>query len=312
MSSQAGLSSSSRAAAGDSDIHAVIPFDEIVAGATVRVAIIKGMQYLSVRDLIMHLCGKNNDEAGLVWRRMTPERLEELRSFCTNFKFPGRGAGEQPVISFPGALKLIMFLPGETAKQHRASMVTILQKYFAGDPSLLREIEDNAASNSAISQLARASLAGAGSVEDSLDRKRKRDLEDTQLHDLKVGIVTKFATTMDLINPSWREDTRLRLKTEDWLKNAAFNNGVPAITNGEEHLSKSISVSQIAHEMGYNNLKHGILCKIGHAAARKYRDKYDVDPPVHKQWVDGAERLVKSYTERDRELIEEAIAEVMQ
>ena len=67
-------------AAGDSDSHTVIPFDEIVAGASVRVAVIKGLQYLSVRDLIMHLCGKNNDEAGLVWRRMNPERLEELRS----------------------------------------------------------------------------------------------------------------------------------------------------------------------------------------------------------------------------------------
>ena len=297
-------------AAGDSDSHTVIPFDEIVAGASVRVAVIKGLQYLSVRDLIMHLCGKNNDEAGLVWRRMNPERLEELRSFCMNFKFPGRGAGEQPVITFPGALKLIMFLPGETAKQHRASMVTILQRYFAGDTSLLQEIEANGASDSAISQLARASLPTDGSVGDSLDRKRKRELEDTQLHDLKIGIVTKFATTMDLINPSWREDTRLRLKTEDWLKNAAFNHGVPAITNGEEHLNKSISISQVAHEMGHNNLKHAQLVKLGHMAAGKYRVKYDAEPPMHKQWVDGAERLVKSYTERDRELIEEAIAEL--
>ena len=220
------------------------------------------------------------------------------------------------MITFFGALKLIMRLPGESAKQYRDVMTTILQKYFAGDPSLLAEVEGNAASNSVISLLARASLATgalhtASFVDDSLDRKRKRDLEDTQPHDLKVGVVTKFATTMDLINPNWREDTRLRLKPEDWLKNAALNNGVPAITNGDEYLAKSVSVSQIAQEMGHTNLKHGQLIKLGHAVARKYRNKYDEEPPVHRQWVDGAERPVKSYTERDRALIEEAIAEIL-
>ena len=299
--------------AGNSDMHAVIPFDEIVPGATVRLVVMKGTQYLSIRDLIMYLCDKDNKQAAQIWERLSPDTKQEVSSFCRNFQFPGRGQSEQPVITFPGALKLIMFLPGEAAKQHRASMVTILQKYFAGDPSLLKEVEANAASGSVISQLARASLAAGGPavVDDGEDRKRKRELEDTQLHDMKVGIVTKFATTMDLINPNWREDTRLRLKTEDWLKNAAFNHGVPAITNGEEHLNKSVSVSQIAQEMGYNNLKHGQLIKLGHAVARRYRNKYDEEPPVHRQWVDGAERMVKSYTERDRDLIEEAIEEIL-
>ena len=32
---------------------------------------------------------------------------------------------------------------------------------------------------------------------------------------------------------------------------------------------------------------------------------------MHRQWVDGAERMVKSYTERDRDLIEEAIEEIL-
>ena len=237
--------------AGNSDMHAVIPFDEIVPGATVRLVVMKGTQYLSIRDLIMYLCDKDNKQAAQIWERLSPDTKHEVSSFCRNFQFPGRGQSEQPVITFPGALKLIMFLPGEAAKQHRASMVTILQKYFAGDPSLLKEVEANAASGSVISQLARASLASGGPVvvDDGEDRKRKRELEDTQLHDMKVGVVTKFATTMDLINPNWREDTRLRLKTEDWLKNAALNHGVPAITNGEEHQNKSVSVSQIAQEM---------------------------------------------------------------
>jgi hypothetical protein len=311
MTSQAVSRAAAGAGAGDVTHHMLIPFDDIVAGATVRVAVINGMQYLSVRDLIMHLCDKDMNQANEVWRRMPETHKDELKASCFNFKFPGRGAGEQPVITFPGALKLVMFLPGEAAKQHRASMVTILQRYFAGDPSLLQEIENNAASDSAIAQLARASLAGAGSVEDSLDRKRKRDLEDTQLHALKLKNIDTFTTVMERINPNWRDDARLRLKTEDWAKNVAFNNGVPAITNGEQALTQPISVSQIGQEMGYN-LKHGQLCKVGHAVAEMYRAKYGEEPSTHWQWVDGQHRKVKSYTERDRELIEEAIAEVMQ
>ena len=63
----------------------------------------------------------------------------------------------------------------------------------------------------------------------------------------RVNLIRSAAPyTIQRINPNWREDTCLRLKTEDWLKNAAFNNGVPAITNGDEYLAKSVSVSQIA------------------------------------------------------------------
>jgi hypothetical protein len=59
------------------------------------------------------------------------------------------------VITFPGALKLVMFLPGDTAKKHRSTMVTILTRYFAGDKSLIQEVEANAVSESPVCQLAR-------------------------------------------------------------------------------------------------------------------------------------------------------------
>ena len=44
-----------------------IPLDEIVAGATVRVAVIQGTQYLSVRNVIMYMCGKDNKQASQIW-----------------------------------------------------------------------------------------------------------------------------------------------------------------------------------------------------------------------------------------------------
>jgi len=295
-----------------SQIPAVLPFDEIVPGATVRLTVIDGVQYLSIRDIIMHVCGKNNDEAGLVWRRMTPEKLSEVRSYCSNFKFPGKGQSEQPVITFVGALKLIMFLPGEKAKSHRSAMADILRRYYAGDASLIEEIACNAESDLPVSQLARASLVQEQAVlEDVVERKRKRDREDAELHALKLKTVDTFTTLMERINPNWRDDARLRLQTEDWAKNVAFQQNARVITNGEEPPDKPISVSQIAQEMGVR-LTKGQLIRVGCAVAGKYREKYDTEPSLHWQWVDGQQRKVKSYTERDRDLIEESIAEVLE
>ena len=58
------------------------------------------------------------------------------------------------------------------------------------------------------------------------DRKRKRDLEDTQLHALQLDNINTFITIMERINPHWREDNRLRLQTEDWVKMVAFRDEV--------------------------------------------------------------------------------------
>jgi hypothetical protein len=162
----------------------LIPFDEIVPGASVRVVTINGLQYLSIRDIIMCVCGKDNKRASEVWDRLSIDKKQEVSAFCGSYKFPGPGQSEQPVITFPGALKLIMFLPGETAKQHRSAMVNILRRYFAGDPTLFDEIESNAKSDSAVAQMARASLASEGAVLEDSPLKRKR--EELEIRKLEV------------------------------------------------------------------------------------------------------------------------------
>ena len=95
-----------------SSLPATMSLDEIAHGATVRVTVIDGKQYMSIRDLIMHMCGVNFDHAGKTWRRMSAEHKSDIQAFCKMFQFPGRGQSEQPVITFPGAIKISMFLPG--------------------------------------------------------------------------------------------------------------------------------------------------------------------------------------------------------
>ena len=116
-----------------------ISFDDVTLGASVRFTTIEAKQYLSVRDLIMCLCEKDNKRAAEVWDRLAPEHKHELRQHFAEFQFPGRGQSSQPVITFPGAMKLAMILPGEKAKKSRLLMANALQRYYAGGEPLVAE-----------------------------------------------------------------------------------------------------------------------------------------------------------------------------
>ena len=47
-----------------------IPFDNIKDGAIVRCAVIDGVQYLSICDLIMVMCEKDRNQAEQVWKQI--------------------------------------------------------------------------------------------------------------------------------------------------------------------------------------------------------------------------------------------------
>lgn len=155
-----------------------IPCDEIASGAAIRYTTIHEIQYLSVRDYIMHMCEKDNKTSSQIWSRMHDSAKSEVSSFCRNFQFPGKGQTLQPVITFAGAIKLAMFLPGEKAKQNRSKMVSILQRYYAGDETLHAEIEANAASDMPIPRMSRASLEAGDGAQDSGAGQKRSALED--------------------------------------------------------------------------------------------------------------------------------------
>lgn len=170
---------------------ATIPFDDIVPGATVRLTVIQDIQYLSVRDVIMHVGGHSSKTANKVWERLSDDKREEVATLCRIFKFSGQGQSEQPVITFKGALKLIMWIGGENAKKYRSVMVNILQRYYAGDESLTDEIAANAQSDAPIHQIARASIAAEYvlmPVQDEESLSRKRRLEDLEIEKLELEL----------------------------------------------------------------------------------------------------------------------------
>jgi hypothetical protein len=276
------------------------------------------------------LAEKNKNDAAQAIRNL-PEDVYPSSKFIER-QMSTRGGHRTKLVTFEDAILLVMVLPGRVARETRIKFADIIRRYLGGDKSLIKEVESNAASNSPIAQLARASLAPQGPTmtviptEEMLeDRRRKREREEIEIRAMDADIQSKklcnvklFADTMSLINPHWADDSRLRLQTEDWLKNIAFNSSgsgnssgnAHAITNGQSDTSasKSISISQVAQEMG-KRLSHGQSIQIGSAVSKRYKDKYGADPPKHSQWVDGAERKVNSYTERDRDIVMDALKE---
>ena len=259
----------------------------------------------------MLVCDKDGNQAGAVWRNMTESKKKELQQFLLNFTFPGRGQSEQPVITFPGAITLLMFLPGEKAKMHRSTMVTILTRYFAGDPSLLREVEANAVSESPVAQMARASLASETGVQDSLKRKR----EELELLKLETDIRCQeresqiaLAQHYETLCTSSQMDERAKLIFKDSILNSIMPPGQARLTNGADGGNNPLSLSQIATKLGLKCTPEG-LRSVGKIASRMYQERHGRAPTKHPQLVDGRVTDVNTYFARDEDLIRDAFDE---
>jgi hypothetical protein len=183
-----------------------IPFDDIVAGASARVCVIGDVQYLSIRDVIMHICGLTSKRANEKWSLLSDSIKKEIAEFVGHHKFTDSGTSTpSPVITFKGVLKLIMHLSGDRAAQHRSSMVKILTRYYAGDGTLTDEIEANAKSTSPIQQMAKASI-GIEHVpveERSLEYKRK--LQELEISKLDLEIKSAAYEHITKVTTSYRE-----------------------------------------------------------------------------------------------------------
>ena len=182
-------------------LQPLIPFDEITAGTSARVTVIQNVQYLSTRDLIMIFAGCSAKTANKIWERLSESRKQEVTLECRSFKFPGQGQTEQIVITFKGALKLVMWIGGENAKTYRSAMVEILQRYYAGDVSLLDEVEANAQSSGPVQQMARASLAAESQEEEALSlpfKKRRMELDMAKMEaEVEAGRIANHAAELE-------------------------------------------------------------------------------------------------------------------
>jgi len=307
----------------------VIPFCELFPNASVRFTNINGTYFICIRDLIMMYCEKDSHYAHKIWRtRLSDECKEEVTPHCSQWKFNGFNEKVQDVVSFQGALKLLAWLPGNSAKDFRNKTNCILIRYMAGDCSLLKEIERNAASNEPINVMARNAMESLDSSDDEQTKKRRlkrRDaLEELEIQERTIAIqersdgrkkeaLSYVKSSMELLQYITGKplDERTNLQCEDLVRNMLFTG--KSITNGEQAASDGLTISVVAAELGFPLLEtKPHLAGMGRIMAIQYREKYDnKDPDTHKQFVNGACVNVCSYMERDRDMLEQVIKNYM-
>lgn len=300
-----------------------IPFDEIVAGASARLAVIAGFQCLSVRDLIMHFCGlSNRKRATEKWGLLSEEAKKEVAEFVHLFQFPGQGNKPEPVITFKGALKLVMLVSGQRAALYRSAMVNILQRYYAGDGSLVEEVEANAQSAGPVQQMARASLVASEAVqeEEALDlpfKKRRMELamarEEAEVKARQIANRVAEREHLSQVVSEYRAlcldkemDERARLILKDNVLNMAMMMGGSGQALLSDGSSKPISLSMVADEMRLK-LSTPELISLGQELKKRYVELHGKPPSKHEQLCGGRVTLVNTYMESDRPLVEEVL-----
>jgi hypothetical protein len=293
-------------------------FAEIVKGRDASVRVTEDMMFWVV-DLAMVVTGKDRNNAGRDIRDLKDEVFQS-----TNFvdrSFPGRGNGRTKLVSFQHAIELVMVLPGKVARETRAQFAGIIQRYLAGDQSLIAEIQSNAESSAPIAELARGSLEE--STEYQLTHKRKLDqleleertvelelkrvhvqLKTAEAQEKHMTILTAHSALYTSLCPNQIIDERARVLIKDCILNAISNQYL--LTNGPSEPTRFLTISTVASELGHH-FDSPALIKIGKMVKQEYIKKYNAEPPKHEQIVAGAVRPVCTYQAKDRDLIESAI-----
>jgi hypothetical protein len=235
-----------------------------------------------------------------------------------------------------------MVLPGKIAKETHSKFSDIIRRYLGGDKSLLTEINANAASDSPIAQLARS--VDPSDVTNKRQLERDDALFDMEMAERKqrlmqltmethvkaaeaqskaaeaqakvLDVQKMLMDTYTSLCPNSVIDDRARLMFKDNFLNLASvtitpASPQPAIGNGVEPLarrpfSRNFSVSDAATALNMT-FNRGDTQKLGKLVAAAYRGQYGQEPSKHEQFVDGAVRLINSYTEKDKGMVEGVI-----
>ena len=125
----------------------------------VRVTNIDGVQYIWAVDLIVAVTGKDKNQAGEILRNLLATKMFAPEKLW-NKVLPGNGRWDAKLVTVEDAVELILLYPGPGAKTIRRQASNFMVRALGGDPTLIKEIEENAVSDAPINRIARASFAG--------------------------------------------------------------------------------------------------------------------------------------------------------
>ena len=102
----------------------------------------------------------SRDAVTSAWTRLLQSEYgNEVRLISTDYKFPGRRQRETPCADVLGLQRILIFTGGKIGQAYCDLATMTLTRIAVGDTSLIDEIEDNAASDSPVAELAREALA---------------------------------------------------------------------------------------------------------------------------------------------------------
>ena len=122
-----------------------------------------------------------------------------------------------------------------------------------------------------------------------------------QLENIRMGL--------DLMYELGGIDERTQLALKDIVRDILLDDKLKKSSDHQKRFE--IPVSDRARQLGYKP-NRGQLIAIGKTAAQFYRLRYNEDPPKREQFVDGTTRMVKCYSEDDLDILDQAIAVVME
>ena len=287
--------------------------------------------HLDAVELIMIVGGKDRKGAHQEIRRLPSDRFDGFK--LKSIEIPGEGIKNRKTytVHFKDAIELVMNIPEKIAKNTRKQFADIITRYFAGDATLIAQIETNAESEHPVNCMAREAIET-----DPFTVGHKRRLLELEIEE-RIAALTRTRQetalqekerTMALtlqglksvtdLSPMGVLDERSRIMFKDLITNLITTTctPLPAITSDAAALpthpvSKFLTISTVAASMGHTNLTNSQLQRIGLAVSKAYVDRYGCKPSKHDQFVDGAVRQVCTYEEKDRDLVEASVRQVV-
>jgi len=235
------------------------------------------------------------------------------------------------LISFTDAIQLVMVLPGQMAKEVRKQFADVIHRYFAGDATLVPEIEANAQSAEPVAQLARETVADAQpqpAILSEEDLAHKRKLDDMQLEEMslrnqklraevnqmQMANVQRFQGVMDVVEklaPTWEQTVGVRKIGFGLIEDMVHPLAPKVNIVNPPEASGNLRISTVVAQLGYGYISGQNLQAIGAKLKQLYVDRHGREPRKESLSFSGGHGPVNVYTEADRDLMVAAIEDVL-
>lgn len=273
---------------------AFISFDAIAPGSSVSVY---DKNMVDGVELTMVVTKSERDTANKQLKRLKPEIFNPDK--LSVLKLPGKGNLSTKILHFKDAIELVMVLPGQAAKEFRRNVADIITRYFAGDASLVSEVQANAQSSHPIAEMARAAVDGAGSKrsgdEVAWDEERSEALVKRVRETAELAGVThgELRSAVSLAKELYEIQVKsLELKKESW---SVDDNG-RAKAMSDEDTKRAKEIKHIK-DLALAKAEADMIVAQGKAKAKRVAKAAEPYPDVATFLPDDHTTVKKTYTE---------------